>query len=134
MLRQILSNPTFAAAKIALDGLSLRQNLIAQNIANVDTPNYHAQETNFEKTLQLAMQTGERVPLTATQEKHIQFPGKTQLFQVGTRQGGTERADGNNVDIDLELTQLTETGIRYQAITKTVSQKYSLFKTLSTGG
>jgi flagellar basal-body rod protein FlgB len=134
MLGSILSNSTFTAAKIALDGLSIRRDIIAQNIANVDTPNYLAQEVDFESTLQMALQSGESISMELTDENHLTSIGETSLFQGGTRQGGTLRADGNNVDIDLELTDLTETGIRYDAISRVVNQKYNLIKSLTTGG
>jgi len=135
MLSNILSNSTFTAAKIALDGLALRRDIIAQNVANVDTPNYRAQDVDFETTLQMALQSSDSMLMNLTDENHIAFNGTaTPLFQVGIRDGGTLRADGNNVDIDLELADLTETGVRYNALSTVVSQKYSLIKNIVSGG
>jgi flagellar basal-body rod protein FlgB len=52
---------------------------------------------------------------------------------VELRQGGTERADGNNVDVDVELTQMAETGIRYQALTQLITRKYQSVRTILQG-
>ncbi len=129
-------DPSLKAAQIALDGLSFRRNLIGQNIANVDTPGYQSQDVEFESVLKRALKTADRIALVTTQEKHIQ-PGdynSTNLYKVSNRSGGTDRADGNNVDIDLELVQLTETGVRYQALNKIVSKKLGILKSIATGG
>ena len=43
------------------------------------------------------------------------------------------RADGNNVDIDVELTQMAETGIRYQALSQLITRKYQGLRTILQG-
>jgi flagellar basal-body rod protein FlgB len=133
MFNSINSDPTIGAVEQSLGGLSMRKDLISQNIANVDTPGYQAQEVNFEGALQQAMNMGNRLPLTTTSAMHIStVPSMTgDITQVGLRQGGTERADGNNVDIDQELTQMSETGIRYQGLTSAVNIKLNLLKTIA---
>jgi flagellar basal-body rod protein FlgB len=131
MIQSLFNNSALQAAQAALDGLSLRRDLIAQNVANVDTPGYHSQEVNFEATLQKALKSKNQLSLAATDPKHLLFESNSSfLYNVGNRTGGTERADGNNVDIDLELTQMTETGIRYDAISNVVGKKISLLKTI----
>jgi flagellar basal-body rod protein FlgB len=47
------------------------------------------------------------------------------------RTGGSMRADGNNVDIDVELMEMTETGIAYQALTQAASKKLALLKSIA---
>jgi flagellar basal-body rod protein FlgB len=133
MFNSINSDPTIGAVEQSLGGLSMRKDLISQNIANVDTPGYQAQEVNFEGALQQAMNMGSRLPLTTTSAMHIStVPAMTgDTYQVGLRQGGTERADGNNVDIDQELTQMSETGLRYQGLTSAVNIKLNLLKTIA---
>lgn len=131
MVDSITSGESFEIAKRALDGLSARRDLIGQNIANVDTPGYKAQEVDFEGTLKNAMNKSPSMSMKTTRTGHLQdTTGGTAMVQVGMRQGGATRADGNNVDIDQELTQMTETGIRYQAISQAVSKKLSLLKNL----
>lgn len=127
----ISSGNAFDIAKRALDGLSVRRDMIGQNIANVDTPGYKAQEVSFEGLLKQSLNQGTNMTMKTTNSNHLQGTGGgTAAVQVGQRQGGSSRADGNNVDIDQELTQMMETGIRYQALSQIVSKKLSLLKTL----
>ena len=130
----LFNDSTISSALIALDGLSLRNNVISQNVANVDTPGYLAQDIDFESSLQMALRSTNDLGLTRTDEGHQGFlSSQTNLIKSGLREGGTVRADGNNVDIDVELVELTETGIRYNAITTGVSKKLSLLKSIATG-
>lgn len=76
-----------------------RQQLIASNIANVDTPGYHSREINFQAAMQQAMNEG----------------GEVQLQSVSSEvQGLTERPDGNDVSIDRESLLLSQTQLQYQ--------------------
>jgi flagellar basal-body rod protein FlgB len=130
----IFNDSTISTALIALDGLSLRNNVISQNVANVDTPGYLAQDIDFESSLQMALRSTNDLGMKLTDENHQGFlSSQTSLIKSGLREGGTLRADGNNVDIDVELVELTETGIRYNAITTGVSKKLSLLKSIATG-
>ncbi len=131
MTESITSGNAFEIAKRSLDGLSARRDMIGQNVANVDTPGYKAQEVSFEGVLKQTMNKSLPKALKTTNDRHMQgSTGGSATVQVGQRQGGSSRADGNNVDIDQELTQMTETGIRYQAISQAVSKKFSLLKNL----
>lgn len=128
-----LFDPSLRAAQFALDGLAFRRDLISHNIANVDTPGYHAMEVDFENVLQKALRSVDTISMASSNSRHLTYASEpTDLFRVENRPGGTNRADENNVDIDLELTQLTETGVRYQALTKIVSKKMSLLKSIAT--
>lgn len=132
MSESINSGTAFEIAKRALDGLSARRDMISQNVANVDTPGYKAQEVSFEGTLKQVMNDKPLMSMKTSNARHLQggaLPG-IGMVQVGNRQGGATRADGNNVDIDQELTQMTETGVRYQAVSQAVSKKLSLLKNL----
>jgi flagellar basal-body rod protein FlgB len=76
-----------------------RQQLIASNIANIDTPGYHSREINFQAAMQQAMDDGSEV----------------QLQSVSTEvQGLPERPDGNDVNIDRESLLLSQTQLQYQ--------------------
>ncbi len=131
----LFSDPAYQVAKLALQGLSQRNEVIAQNIANVDTPGYRAMEADFESTLRRALQDDGNLPLKNTREEHLQGSETdfTRFIQISQKSGGTLRADGNNVDIDQELTSQTETGLRYQAISQVVSKKLNLLKSISQG-
>jgi flagellar basal-body rod protein FlgB len=129
----IRSDSALSVSRLALDGMALRQDINSSNIANIDTPGYTAKEVNFEQTLKNVMsgETKENLSLTLTNPRHIDIPGSSVLFRVTDNKTGTARADGNNVDIDKELVQMNETGIRQQAITQVMARKLRLIKDIT---
>jgi len=137
MSNSILSDRAMQAITIALNGLSLREQAIAHNVANVDTPGYKAVDVSFEAQLQRALgeQAGDGPTLARTDARHLAAPqGETAAeAQTVRRYNTTLRNDGNNVDIDLEMTQLAETTLRYNALTLLASKKLSLIKNVITG-
>jgi flagellar basal-body rod protein FlgB len=127
-----LSDDTMRVVKTALDGVSLRQQVISRNLSNVDTPGYRSQEVNFEDTVRQAMGKGNVLPMQVTEKGHfLGGVGKTG-FQVNERPGGSLRVDQNDVDVDVELTQMSEAGIQYQALTQSASKKLLLLKAIAT--
>ncbi len=135
MSSSFVIDKTMQAAMTALDGLSQRQTQISRNIANIDTPGYKAQNVNFEEALSKALKTtdGGKLSLSLTHQAHLTPPEKTGNYMtVSYRPGGSERADGNNVDIDVELTDMSETTITYQAVTAAVKKKFELLRTIAT--
>lgn len=101
----------------ALDGLSLRQNVIADNIANIDTPGFRATSVDFESSLANAISTGNLDAATVTTT-----PTNT---PVG--------ADGNNVDLRKETMAAMQTVFQYQMLTRAVNDRMDLVKTAASG-
>lgn len=133
-----MSNSLFAdsatrAAKAALEGLSLRQQAISRNLANIDTPGYQAQTINFEETLKhLLDHQGGSLALRVTDTAHqLSAEQEEMRVSLSARPGGSFRADQNNVDVDVEMTEMSEAGIQYQAVSQAISQKLLLLKTLA---
>ena len=106
----------------ALNLRSQRQQVIASNIANADTPNYKARDIDFASALAGALsrsgpQAGQ---LAATAPAHIGgaaqnldvLPDGTALQYRGVVQGA---ADGNTVDMDVERNQFADNAVRYEA-------------------
>jgi flagellar basal-body rod protein FlgB len=114
----------------ALDGLSLRQQTISKNLANIDTPGYRARSVNFEAALKAASKR-ESMALATDHPGHRSALKSTLSPLVQFRPGGSERADGNNVDIDVELLDMSETGILYQALSQAASKKLLLLKNIA---
>lgn len=98
---------TMNALSSALDGLALRQRTIAQNIANVNTPGYHAQTVSFESALAQSVAAGSGTASATT----------------GTSDAPT-RQDGNNVSLDNETLNNIETVLRYQFATRAVNMDF----------
>lgn len=87
-----------------------RNEMIASNIANVDTPGYKAVDLEFDRILD---QAGERLRLLTTDPRHVaDAPGGGNL--PAARESSTPgRADGNNVQVEEEMLKLTENSIKY---------------------
>ena len=134
MTNSLISDSALQAAGLALDGLALRQQIIGHNLANVDTPGYQAQQVNFETTLQRALEEDapQTLKLATTNAAHLPLEDdSTEFARIALRQGGSTRADGNNVDIDVEMVQMTETNVRYQALTQLASKKLLLLREIT---
>lgn len=135
MTDPLLNDKAIQSASYALDGLAKRQGVIADNLANIDTPGYRAKNVEFESALRAAVAGGDNeLKLAQTASGHLASPAAAApAMQVKSRVGGALRADGNSVDIDVELTQMSETGIRYMALSQTISKKFLLMKTIIQG-
>jgi flagellar basal-body rod protein FlgB len=107
----------------ALSIRALRQELIAANIANADTPNYKARDVDFSAALNAAM-SGNAQPaadLSKTSEKHLSADKSAAPASSGQPGDAKYRTilqgsvDGNTVDMDVERNQFTDNAIRYEA-------------------
>jgi flagellar basal-body rod protein FlgB len=122
------------ATKAALSGLGKRQELISNNIANADTPMYHAMNIEFEHALNTATRSRDgHQPLqaTVTNSGHISPLTAEMAPKVTRRADSSMRLDGNNVDVDLEMTRLAETNLLYQTMTQIETKKLSLIRALT---
>lgn len=96
-----------------------RQQLLASNIANADTPNFKARDIDFNKALEMAMSGSSSSSLSGTAPGHIKsgqsvsasISGAPLLYRKPT-QGSI---DGNTVDMDVERNQFADNAIRYEA-------------------
>lgn len=101
-----------------LDAAQLRQDTIANNIANQDTPGFKASHVEFEQYMQAALQEG-GFEAKVTRDKHIQFSGGDEEgVQPAVVQdtSTTMRMDDNNVDIDQQMTDLAKNTIWYNTL------------------
>lgn len=127
----LFSDNAIQAAELALNGLSARQQAISNNLANIDTPGYRAQTVNFETAIQHALNSSGSLKMATTNPAHQTSSASKAFLTTTPRPGGTARADENNVDIDTELLQMSETGIQYQAVSQSISKKLSLLKSIA---
>lgn len=113
-----------------LTGLAQRREAIAQNIANIDTPNYRRKTVNFEAELRRSTQARSG-NLATTNPAHISTPSlsaQSLLGAQGSQELSSSRRDGNNVDIDQEMIYLAETQLQYQAATNALSKKLQILR------
>src|SRR5690554_6028727 len=94
-----------ALTEKALDASWLRNEVIAHNIANVDTPGYKRKTVSFESCLNES--NGSASMTRKTRKGHIDFTGRQNEAKVQTDYSElSHRLDGNNVDIEYEMAQL----------------------------
>ncbi|MDR3207261.1 MAG: flagellar basal body rod protein FlgB [Oscillospiraceae bacterium] len=115
-----------------LDASWLRQDVIAQNIANADTPNYKSKRVSFETDFQNALEGGTGFQAKRTRAEHLTFGGASDpmavLPTVEENSDYTMRMDGNNVDIEQENVALAENTIRYDLLTTKLNAELSRLK------
>jgi flagellar basal-body rod protein FlgB len=102
---------TVNALTSALDGLASRQRAIAQNVANINTPNYRAERVSFEDALAKSVTEGSGV-VQSTMGKSLE---PTQL-------------NGNNVNLDTETLSNIDTVLRYQFASQAVNANFSAIR------
>jgi flagellar basal-body rod protein FlgB len=123
-----LFSGTFQSLERALDYSSLKQKVIANNIANVDTPNYKAKDVSFRSEFQRALQA------IRTDPRHFEFHAGSTSFPIITRPNITYNHNGNSVDIDKEMSELAENQIYYNALVERMNGKFQTLKTVIRGG
>jgi flagellar basal body rod protein FlgB len=71
--------------------------------------------------------------MTTTNDQHVHGLNSeaSNMLQISTRKGGSTRADGNDVHIDQELEQMSETSVSFQALTTAITKKLSLLKLIA---
>ncbi len=97
-----------------LDVTTMRQTLVTTNLANIDTPGYHARDVDFRGELARAM-NGEDTSSTSP-------------FVVPVR-GLIARPDGNNVSVDRESILLAEVQLQFKAATAVLRSEFSQINT-----
>ncbi|MGC2166159.1 MAG: flagellar basal body rod protein FlgB [Gallionella sp.] len=110
----------------ALSLRAARQELLASNIANADTPNYKAKDVDFASALQNALGgQAAGLPVARTAPAHLE--GSAGMSVLGApvmyRKPVQPSADGNTVDMDVERAQFADNALRYEASVKFVSEK-----------
>lgn len=119
-----MSNSAYNLIKNALDATELRQQMISSNIANVNTPDYKVNKVDFENRLEKAY---DGIGMTKTNVRHIGIGNPDEVRAVVTkRTNSTVKENGNNVDIDMEMTDEAATTIQYNALITQLNAKYSM--------
>jgi flagellar basal-body rod protein FlgB len=107
-----------------MDAAWRRNEVIANNIANVDTPNFKRSMVAFEDYYKSALADETEFTMKRTREKHMDNSRPGALgYTVHTDNTTTMRMDGNNVDIDKEMSDLTQSVIYYQTLQSKVASE-----------
>jgi len=119
-------NNTKAIEK-ALDGTWLRNETIAQNISNVDTPGYKRKTVSFEEELNAAIDKSGFKGFR-TDKRHIPIGGGSigdvDLKVTEDNNSLSMRLDGNNVDVEKEMADMTKNTIQYNVLTQGLNAEF----------
>ncbi len=120
-----LFDVTERSLEVALHGTELRQQVIANNLANINTPGFKRSDVEFQHQLAEALQfqgSSGGVDAVASVTPTVQ-----------TDNVSTMRVDGNNVDVDREATYLAETQLQYSALMAVVTKNMATMSSIITG-
>ena len=113
----VVSDAVSKVLGLALDGVTTRQQVIANNIANVDTPDFRATSVDFETSLRQAVEGGEMEDPNASAPA---IESSLSTTPVG--------ANGNNVDLRKETLAAVQSQYQYQILTRAVNDRFTLMR------
>lgn len=114
----------------AADGAWMRNEAIANNIANADTPNYKRQDVSFETELQHALKASKYKTLDQKVSDVNEHLRRINPRAYTDSAGWSYRLDGNNVDPDTENVELASNQIKYNGITASIDNEFKNLKTV----
>jgi len=132
----MLETPTLNLLERALDFASVRQEALANNIANTNTAGYQRKEASFASVLSYAQ--GENAQAQAGINNSTRyFYGSSasrkvpiDIYETGE---GSVRQDGNNVDMDAEMARLAQNQVYYETCTQLTGYQFSNLKSVIEG-
>ena len=137
MLQQIMNSPTMDYMQRGLAAANLRQEVISDNIANVNTPKFKRSDVVFESLL--AKELGldddkKKLKMVRTNDRHLPMapPDSRAAARIQLDDSTTMRVDDNNVDIDAEMASLAKNQIYYSAMAKKIGGYIQSVKTVIT--
>jgi flagellar basal-body rod protein FlgB len=117
-----LFDVTQKSLEVALHGTELRQQVISNNLANVNTPGFKRSDVEFGPALAEALQfSGTNAAVGGV------------MPVVKTDTASAMRLDGNNVDIDREATYLAQTQLQFSALMAVVTKNLTTMSSIITG-
>lgn len=101
----------FDALEAGLKAANVRQSVIANNIANIDTPGFRRQDVQFKEILAKALEAGKTDP--GDLDPKVITPGNTELNE-----------QGNDVDMDMEVGEMLKTNAQYKMFVRMLAKEY----------
>ncbi|HEY0103089.1 MAG TPA: flagellar basal body rod protein FlgB [Brevundimonas sp.] len=107
--------PLLSQIKGRLSWLDERQRVIAQNVANADTPGYVGRDLNQPTDFARALSAGGGVRMTRTSAMHIAPAGQTTRFDTTKAPDSETTLDGNSVVVEEQMLKMAESRMAYDA-------------------
>ena len=124
-----LDGPVLNVLQKGLEASSMRQQVLSNNVANIDTPNFKRSDVDFQAVLGAAL--GEKsgaLSMKLTSSKHIPGVAEGGGSGIVMDQATSLRNDGNNVDVDREMTNVAENGLYYNSLTRAISSQLGMLR------
>jgi len=124
-----LDGPVLNVLQKGLEASSMRQQVLSNNVANIDAPNFKRSDVDFQAVLGAAL--GEKsgaLSMKLTSSKHIPGVAEGGGSGIVMDQATSLRNDGNNVDVDREMTNVAENGLYYNSLTSAISSQLGLLR------
>lgn len=118
---KIFSSPAFQLMKKGLDYTHRQHELIANNVANIETPGYKGKRLKFQEALDEVAGKTEGLALTTTNARHINKVSTPEMPRTATLK---------QVNIDTEMTELAKNTIQYNTFAEIINRKESGLKAL----
>ena len=127
----IIDDKTVQALASSLNFRQMRQEVIASNIANADTPGYKAKRLDFEAALARAIDVDGQMKMNANDERHVNVGsgGFDNLEpEIYEDSNGVVSEDGNTVDREQEFAKMAENKILFDAAVQLLNKKLGMMK------
>jgi len=123
---------------LGLQGSALRQKVIADNIANVNTPGFKASDVYFENILSDCINKRGRLEGARTDGRHLKFGGVPSVRDakpvIKTDASLIYRNDQSSVDIDLEMTKESKNTLYYNGVTTRLTDELRILSYIIQSG
>jgi flagellar basal-body rod protein FlgB len=121
--------PFFDLINKRLAWLSQRQDVLAENVANANTPGYKARDLKEPSFAELLRGADPSNRMAATQAGHIVASTRANAYKVIDDKSATPTINGNAVDVEAEMMKVSKTGIDYQFAISLYKKQLGFIKT-----
>lgn len=131
-----LDKPSWNLMERSLDTSTLRQKVVANNIANVDTPNFKRSDVVFEELLQDQMSDGTpKIQGYRTDPRHFVIGNSSKLpdTEVKTDESTAINNNMNNVDMDYEMSLMAKNQLKYNTLIQQMNSDFKKMRTVLGG-
>ena len=125
---------TFQVLESSLNGSTARQNTIAHNMSNINTPGFKQFLVNVEEQLANSQTKFGPLPLKISSPKHIGNDANVSEFEIARDTSPALRADGNNVNLEEQMTAMVKNEFYFNAALNQINKKIAMKKYVISDG